>query len=136
MILSAFWPFIAWMESTTYLGSRSRYAARMGVSSRTRLLWSLECFSICDRLWELHTLFFSSRNGQYLTVHNILYCNVLSEDSCPASGTRYSVPPRCTVYSTVHAHRLSKKVIPQCDFLPLDTNKIGVKYSTVRAKNE
>ena len=30
MILSAFWPFIAWMESTTFLGSRVLYT-----------LWSL-----------------------------------------------------------------------------------------------
>ena len=35
--------------------------------------------------------FFFSWNGQYLTVHNILYCNVLSEDSCPASVQQYSL---------------------------------------------
>ena len=35
--------------------------------------------------------FFSSRNGQYLTVHNILYCNVLSEDSCPASESAIQI---------------------------------------------
>ena len=32
---------------------------------------------------------FFGGNGQYLTVYNILYCNVLSEDSCPASGMTY-----------------------------------------------
>ena len=41
---------------------------------------------LCQTQRESSDPFFSSWNGQYLTVHNILYCNVLSEDSCPASA--------------------------------------------------
>ena len=45
---------------------------------------------LCQTRRESSDPFFSSWNGQYLTVHNILYCNVLSEDSCPASALDYS----------------------------------------------